>query len=184
MTLRHAAKIDCDTIDMINRCTDFFLENNGGVVGQLGCKIWNFRWEFLLYSGLGFALEVMQDDEADEMMYLSCIYHLSKLFGVSLPVFLRIIGQLVALILVWTTYLALANRSLVQALLQNARVRRIGLLCSWQVVVEIWWRAQEISETDFRCSELTLETQGWGVSDLALPGTGFGRGGVSFGGAT
>ena len=24
MTLRHAAKIDCDTIDMINRCTDFF----------------------------------------------------------------------------------------------------------------------------------------------------------------
>ena len=57
-------------------------------MGQLGCKIWNFRWEFLLYSGLGFALKVMQDDEADEMMYLSCIYHLSKLFGVSLPVFL------------------------------------------------------------------------------------------------
>lgn len=29
------------------------------------------------------------------------------------------------------------------------------------------------------------ETQGWGVSDLALPGTGFGRaGGVSFGGAS
>ena len=127
-------------------------------MGQLGCKIWNFRWEFLLYSGLGFALEVMQDEEADEMMYLSCIYHnLSKLFGVSSPSFLRIIGQLVALILVWTTYLALANRSLVQALLQNAPVRQIGLFC-WQVVVEIWWRAQEIRRfADFRCSESTLK---------------------------
>ena len=51
MTFRHAAKIDCDTNDIIGPPKIFF-ENYSGDVGQLGCKTWNLRWEFLLGVGV------------------------------------------------------------------------------------------------------------------------------------